>query len=127
MRTWNSVFRQEGLDLYMLYYFQRIGIQKFAEIAFGLCSGILDGKKPVVDSSGGINGMRGGYPMESTLYIPLRVSGSYVHWISVIFPSPSLTTPVHLIMYAPLSLTSASGARRKNFFGGFSMKSSLSM
>ncbi len=42
-------------------------------------------------------------------------------------PSAAFTTSVQVMKYAPRRRTSFPGARRKNFFGGSSMKSSRSM
>ena len=56
-----------------------------------------------------------------------RVAGSYVQRNSTISPvAGSFTTPVHLMKYAHRRRTSRPGARRKNFFGGSSRKSSRS-
>ena len=58
---------------------------------------------------------------------PPRVAGSYVARSSTMFPAASFTTYVQVMKYAERSRTSRPGARRKNFFGGSSMKSSRSM
>ena len=59
--------------------------------------------------------------------LPPRVAGSYLHRSSTTRPAASLTTSVQVTKYADRSRTSRPGARRKNFGGGSSMKSSRSI
>ena len=53
--------------------------------------------------------------------------GRSVQRSSTTLPSASLTTSLQVTKYAERSRTSRPGARRKNFFGGSSMKSSRSI
>ena len=59
--------------------------------------------------------------------LPPLVSGSYEHLSSTRFPPLSFIKSLHVIKKAYLNLTSLPGARRKNLFGGSSMKSSCSI